>query len=80
MEHPLARVCHVCILWGSQYCPDGIYLLLVLFIAYPVAYTLSYGSGVFISYYLNARFVFREKLRLSKAMQYPNRNWRTKFA
>src|SRR6266487_5122564 len=26
---------------------------------------------VFISYYLNARFVFREKLRLSKAMQYP---------
>lgn len=49
----------------------GIYLLLVLFLAYPTAYTISYTSGVFISYYLNARFVFREKLRLSKAMQYP---------
>jgi len=49
----------------------GIYLLLVLFIAYPAAYTVSYASGVFISYYLNARFVFKEKLRLSKAMQYP---------
>ena len=49
----------------------GIYLLLVLFIAYPAAYTVSYVSGVFISYYLNARFVFREKLRLSKAMQFP---------
>ena len=49
----------------------GIYLLLVLFIAYPVAYTVSYASGVFISYYLNARFVFREKLRLSNALQYP---------
>ncbi len=49
----------------------GIYLVLVLFIAYPVAYSVSYVSGVFISYYLNARFVFKEKLRLSKAMQYP---------
>ena len=49
----------------------GIYLLLVLFIAYPVAYSVSYVSGVFISYYLNARFVFKEKLRLSKALQFP---------
>ena len=49
----------------------GIYLLLVLFVAYPTAYTLSYPLGILISYYLNARFVFREKLRLSKALQYP---------
>ena len=42
----------------------GIYLLLVLFIAYPAAYTVSYASGVFISYYLNARFVFKEMRRL----------------
>lgn len=49
----------------------GMYLVLVLFIAYPAAYTVSYASGIFISYYLNARFVFKEKLRLSKAMQYP---------
>jgi len=32
---------------------------------------LSYVAGVFISYYLNARFVFREKRRLSKALQFP---------
>ena len=49
----------------------GIYLLLALFFAYPIAYTISYASGIFISYYLNSRFVFREKLRLSKALQYP---------
>ena len=49
----------------------GIYLLLVLFLAYPTAYTVSYVAGIFISYYLNARFVFREKLRLSKALQFP---------
>jgi putative flippase GtrA len=49
----------------------GIYLLLVSFVAYPTAYTLSYAAGIFISYSLNARFVFREKLRLSKALQYP---------
>jgi len=49
----------------------GSYLLLVLFIAYPAAYTVSYASGVFFSYYLNARFVFQEKLRLSRALQFP---------
>lgn len=49
----------------------GIYLLLVLVVAYPAAYTLSYPPGILISYYLNARFVFREKLRLAKALQYP---------
>jgi putative flippase GtrA len=48
-----------------------IYLLVALFLAYPTAYTVSYVAGIFISYYLNARFVFREKLRLSKALQFP---------
>ena len=49
----------------------GIFLLLVLFLPYPIAYTICYTVGVFISYYLNARFVFREKRRLSKALQFP---------
>lgn len=49
----------------------GIFLLLVLFLAYPIAYTICYTVGIFISYYLNARFVFREKPRLSKALQFP---------
>ena len=49
----------------------GMYLFLVLFFTYGTAYTLSYVAGVFISYYLNARFVFQEKLRLSRALQFP---------
>lgn len=49
----------------------GVYLVFVLYVAYPTAYTVSYISGVFLSYCLNARFVFKEKLRLSKALQYP---------
>lgn len=47
------------------------YVLLLFFFKYSIAYTLSYISGIFISYYLNSEFVFREKPRLSKAMQYP---------
>lgn len=49
----------------------GIYVLLVLFVAYPTAYTLAYPPGILISYYLNTRFVFREKLSVSKALRYP---------
>ena len=49
----------------------SIYLLLLVFVAYPVAYTGSFVCGMFMSYCLNAAFVFREKLRLSRALQYP---------
>ena len=38
---------------------------------YPAAYTGSYACGILISYVLNARFVFKEKLRITKALQYP---------
>lgn len=48
-----------------------IYVLLVFFLAYPVAYTLAYISGIFISYYLNSIFVFKREVRLFKALQYP---------
>jgi putative flippase GtrA len=48
-----------------------VYAGLLFFWEYPTAYTVSYISGILISYYLNARFVFREKLRLTKALQYP---------
>lgn len=48
-----------------------IYVILLLFLAYPVAYTIAYVSGIFLSYYLNSRFVFKREMRLSKAMQYP---------
>lgn len=49
----------------------AVYLLLLLAVSYPVAYSASYVAGIFLSYILNARFVFRERLRLSKALQYP---------
>lgn len=49
----------------------GIYLALLRVVSYPVAFTGSYVTGIFLSYYLNARFVFREPVRLSKALQYP---------
>jgi putative flippase GtrA len=48
-----------------------IYVFFLFFVAYSAAYTLSYFSGIFISYYLNSRFVFKEKLSLKKAFQYP---------
>lgn len=50
----------------------GLYLLLLLIVRYTFAYSGSYAAGIFLSYYLNARFVFRERLRLSKALKYPS--------
>jgi putative flippase GtrA len=50
------------------------YVLYVLFLfafTYTVSYTLSYVLGVFLSYYLNTQFVFQEKVRLTKMLQYP---------
>ncbi len=49
----------------------AIYAFFLFFVAYAVAYTLSYVLGIFISYFLNARFVFNEKARLTKALQFP---------
>jgi putative flippase GtrA len=48
-----------------------IYLALLLIVGYGVAYTSSYILGIFISYALNTSFVFREKFRVSCALQYP---------
>jgi putative flippase GtrA len=48
-----------------------VYVALVLFLPYPIAYTVTTILGIFVSYVLNARFVFRRKLTLSGALQYP---------
>lgn len=48
-----------------------IYLCLLWVVSYPAAYTISYVAGVFISYWLNARFVFHEALSIARAIQYP---------
>lgn len=49
----------------------AIYVVFLLFLIYPVAYSLAYFLGIFISYYLNSRFVFKRDVRLVKAFQYP---------
>ena len=49
----------------------AIYVVLLLFLIYPVAYSLAYFLGIFISYYLNSRFVLKRDVRLVKAFQYP---------
>ncbi len=49
----------------------AIYALFLLFLPYTISYTLSYGLGIFIAYYLNSRFVFKTKFSLAKAAQYP---------
>lgn len=48
-----------------------IYVGIVWFLPYTVAYTVTTILGIFISYVLNATFVFRRKLALSAAVQYP---------
>lgn len=47
------------------------YLLFLLFLPYPVAYSISYLAGICYSYYLNVRVVFRSQLQLSSALSYP---------
>ena len=48
-----------------------IYAILLLFFTYPISYTVSYVLGIFVSYYLNSKFVFNGGLSLKKAFQYP---------
>jgi putative flippase GtrA len=52
----LGFIIYVCLLW---LCPYGL------------AYTISYAAGIFISYWLNAKFVFQERLSIGHALQYP---------
>jgi putative flippase GtrA len=48
-----------------------LYLLFLVFMPYLYAYSVSYGVGVGVSYYLNSRFVFRQPLSLAKFLQFP---------
>ncbi|OKP81742.1 polysaccharide synthesis protein GtrA [Paenibacillus helianthi] len=47
------------------------YLLLLLFFNYSLSYTISYVSGIFLSYYLNTVFVFKEKVSFKKFLKFP---------
>jgi putative flippase GtrA len=48
-----------------------IYLILLSFWEYQISYTISYVSGIFLSYYLNTIFVFQEKVSFKKFLKYP---------
>jgi putative flippase GtrA len=48
-----------------------LYLLLMAAMSYKLAYSIAYVSGILLSYYLNARVVFRSQLRIVKLIQYP---------
>ncbi|WP_340387729.1 GtrA family protein [Paenibacillus sp. FSL E2-0151] len=47
------------------------YLFLLLFYNYSLSYSISYIAGIFLSYYLNSVFVFKEKISLYKFLKFP---------
>lgn len=49
----------------------ALYLAGLLVWPYVVAYTLAYAVGILLSYYLNARFVFRVQVRSDRALAFP---------
>jgi len=49
-----------------------IYVILLIFLNYKVSFTITYVSSIFISYYLNSKFVFYRKVSLKKGLMYPS--------
>jgi putative flippase GtrA len=46
-----------------SYC---LYLIVLVFVSYKIAYSISFVTGIVISYFLNSRIVFRSALRFDK--------------
>lgn len=61
------------VFWGAINTLAGyaLYLFLLQVLPYLTAYSVAYIFGVFFSYYLNSKFVFKQQLKLSKALKYP---------
>lgn len=49
----------------------GVYLLLLRWLGYELAYAAAYVVGIVVAYVLNSLFVFRSPLRLRTALRYP---------
>lgn len=48
-----------------------LYLVMLVFFSYLLAYSLSYCISIVLSYFLNARFVFRQRAHLSTFLIFP---------
>lgn len=48
-----------------------IYLALIPFMAYTLAYSASYVAGIVIAYVINTRFVFQARMQARSALLYP---------
>lgn len=61
------------IFWGGINTLAGYltYVLLLQFLPYLISYSIAYVLGVFLSYFLNSKFVFKQELKLRKAVKYP---------
>lgn len=49
----------------------AIYLLLLRWMRYEIAYTIGYAVGIAMAYVLSARFVFRQPFRRRSATRFP---------
>jgi putative flippase GtrA len=61
------------IFWGGVNTLSGyvIYAFLLLVLPYLLSYTVAFIISIYLSYFLNSKFVFNQELRLSKALKYP---------
>jgi len=61
------------IFWGGINTLIGylLYAFLLLFLPYLVSYSIAFIISIFVSYFLASKFVFKQELRLSKAVRYP---------
>jgi putative flippase GtrA len=48
-----------------------IYLALLNFVSYRIAFSITFIAGIFIAYFLNTRFVFDTPFSVRKLLQYP---------
>jgi len=48
-----------------------LYLLLLKFLPYIAAYTLSYCAGIVLSYFLNVLFVFKKNVSIASFLKFP---------
>lgn len=49
----------------------ALYASFLLLMPYKISYSLAYVCGIFISYFLNSQFVFKQPVTLTKFLKYP---------